>query len=157
MIFDGIHISKTCTFDGCLQAEKEEKVCRSQIRSVTRVIKHSYNLLSHELAHTDSTVCRGIFVEQHPFSSPVQLWPNLPNILQQSVQNCLVKCSINGLTCRKKFLVDDAFVVKEGDQQCFGLGFLQMIISDIWNSVNTMPSIAFLIPDRTGSTRSHLP
>ena len=83
--------------------------------------KHSYHLLSQELEHTDRTVCRGIIVEQHPFSSPVKL---CPDTLQQSVQNYLVKCGINGLTCRNKFLMDDAFDIEEGDEQCFDLRFL---------------------------------
>ena len=55
MIFDGIHVCKTYTFDGHLQAGKQEEVCRSQIRRVRRVIKHSYHLLCQELAHTDRT------------------------------------------------------------------------------------------------------
>ena len=80
-IFYGIHVSKTCTFDGCLQKGKEEEVSRSQMRELRRVIKLSYDLLIQELAHTDRTVCRGIIVEQHPFSSPVQLWPNPPGTL----------------------------------------------------------------------------
>ena len=62
-VFVGIHVRKTCTFDGRLQAGKEEEVRRSQIRSVRRVIKHSYHLLRQELAYTDSTVCRDIIVE----------------------------------------------------------------------------------------------
>ena len=90
-----------------------------------RVIKHSYHLLSQELAHTDSTVCRGIIVEQRLFSSPMKLWPNPPVSLYQSVQNCLVKCDINVLTCRNNFLMDNAFVVEEGGQHCFDHGFLQ--------------------------------
>ena len=54
--------------------------------------------------------------------------------------------------------MDDAFVEEEGDQQCFELGFLQTTIFLVaGKSVNTTPSIAVLIPDRTGSTRSHLP
>ena len=61
------------TFDGRLQAGKQEEVCRSQIRGVRRVIKHSYHLLSQEFVHMDHTVCRDIIMEQHPFSSPVQL------------------------------------------------------------------------------------
>ena len=40
-------------------------------------------------------------------------------------QNCLVKCGINGLAWRNKFLMNVAFVVEEGDEQCFDLGFLQ--------------------------------
>ena len=56
------------------------------------------------MALTDRTVCRSIIMEQHPFSSPVQLWPNQPDTLQQSVQNCLVKCGTNSLTCRIKSL-----------------------------------------------------
>ena len=59
-IFDGIHVRKTCTFDGHLQSGKQEVVRRSQIRGVRRMIKHSYNLLSQELAQTDRSVCRGI-------------------------------------------------------------------------------------------------
>ena len=72
------------------------------------------------------------------------------------VQNCLVKCGINGLTCRNEFLMDDAFVVEEGDQQSFDLGFLQTTFLVAGKSVNTTPSIAVFIPDRTGSTSSHL-
>ena len=72
MIFDGIHICKMCTFSGHLQAGNQEEVHRSQIREVRRVIKHSYHLLRQELVH----MCRGIILEQHLFSSPVQLWPN---------------------------------------------------------------------------------
>ena len=55
--------------------------------------------------------------------------------------------------------MDDDFVVEEGDQQCFDVGFLQttLFFFVAGNSVNTTPSIAILIPDRTGSTRSHLP
>ena len=34
MIFDGIHVRKTCTSDGCLQARKQEEVHRSQIRGM---------------------------------------------------------------------------------------------------------------------------
>ena len=92
---------------------------------VRRIIKHSYHLLSQELAHTNRSVCRDIIVEQHPFSCHVQLWPNPPDTLHQSVQTCLMKCGINGLTCRKKFLVDDAFAVEKGEQQSFDLRFLQ--------------------------------
>ena len=84
-IFDGIHVRKTCIFDGHLQAGEQEEDRRSQIRGVRRVIKHSYHLLSQELAHTDRTVCRGIIVEQRPFSSHVQLGLNPPDTLQQSV------------------------------------------------------------------------
>ena len=80
-IFDGIHDHKTCTFDGHLQAAKQEEVHRSQIRDVRRVINHSYHLLKQELAHTDLIVCSGIIMEQHPFSSPVQLWLNPPDML----------------------------------------------------------------------------
>ena len=80
-IFDDIQVRKTCTFDDRLQAGKQEEVHRSQIRGVRRVIKHSYLLLSQELAHTDRSMCRGIIVEQQPFSSLVQLWPNPPDTL----------------------------------------------------------------------------
>ena len=55
-IYDGIHVRKTCTFDGLLQAGKQEEVRRSQIRVVRRVIEHSYHLLSLELAHKEGTV-----------------------------------------------------------------------------------------------------
>ncbi|KAJ4445043.1 hypothetical protein ANN_06842 [Periplaneta americana] len=46
-----------------------EEVRRSQLRGVRSVFKNSYHLLSQELALTDRTVCRGIVMEQHPFSS----------------------------------------------------------------------------------------
>ena len=71
--FDGIYVCKTCTLDGHPQAGKQEEVCRSQIRRVRRVIKHSYHLLSQELAHTDHIVYRSVIVEMHSFSSLVQL------------------------------------------------------------------------------------
>ena len=80
-IFNGIHVRKTCTFDGRLQAGKEEEVRRSQIREVRRVTKHSYHLLSQELMHTDRTECRGIITEQNPVSSSEQLWPIPPDTL----------------------------------------------------------------------------
>ena len=152
-IFGGIHVRKTCTFDGRLQARKKEEVRWSQIRRVRRMIKQSYNFLSQELAHTDRTVCRDIIVEQHPFYSPVKLCPNPLDTLYQSVNK---KCGINGLTCRNKFLKDDAFAI-EDDQQCFDLGVLQTSLFWSRGSLNTTPSIALLIPDRTGSTKSHLP
>ena len=79
--FDGIRVCETFTFDGRLQAGKQQEILRNQIRWLRRVIKHSYHLLGQELAHTDRTVCRGIIVEQHAFSSPVQLWPNPPDKL----------------------------------------------------------------------------
>ena len=53
--------------------------------------------------------------------------------------------------------MDDAFVFKEGGQQCFDFGFLQMTFLVMGKLVNAMLPIAILIPDRTGSTRSHLP
>ena len=56
--FVGIHVHKTCKFDGRLQAGKQEEVRRSQIRVTRRVIKHSYHLLSQELSHTDCIVHR---------------------------------------------------------------------------------------------------
>ena len=80
MIFDDIHVRKTCTFDGHIQAGKQE-VRRSQIMRVRRVIKHSYHLLSQELAHTDRAVCRVIIVEQHPFSRPAQTLAEPPDTM----------------------------------------------------------------------------
>ena len=77
-------------------------------------------------------------------------------MLLQSVQNCLVKCSINGLTHRNKYLMDDAFIVEEGDQQCFDVEFLQTTLFLVGGkSVNTTPSISVLILYQTDSTRSH--
>ena len=50
--------------------------------------------------------------------------------------------------------MDDAFVVEEGDQQCFDLGFLQTILFFFFffvarKSVDTTTSIAILIPGLT--------
>ena len=125
-------------------SREQEEVWRSQIRGMRRVIKHSYHLLSQELAHMDCTVCRGIIVEQHPFSSPVQLWLNPLDTLWKCVQNCLVKCSSNGLTCTNEFLMNGTFVVEEGDKQCFDLEFFaddSFMVEG--KSVNNMSSIAF--------------
>ena len=121
--FDGIHVRNTCTFDSCLQAGKQEKVRRSQIMGVRRVIKDSYHNLRQEWAHTNRTVCCGIIVEQHPFSSPVQLWAEPVGYAVAIGSKLPVKCGINGLTCWIKFLMDDIFVVEEGEQQCFDLWF----------------------------------
>ena len=49
--------------------------------------------------------------------------------------------------------MNDAFVVEEGNQQCFDLGFLQKTFLVAEKSVNTTPTIAVLIPVPTSSTR----
>ena len=53
--------------------------------------------------------------------------------------------------------MDDVFVVEEGDQPFFDLGFLHATIFGRGKLVNTTASIAVLISDRTGSTRSQSP
>ena len=69
------HVCKTCAFHDALQAGKQ--VCRRQIRGVWWMIENGYATLSQELVDTDRTVCRHIIMQQHPMSSPVQLWPNV--------------------------------------------------------------------------------
>ena len=75
------HVCKMCAFHDALQAGKQKEVCRRQIRGVQWMIENRYTALSQELVHTDHTVRRRVIVQQHPLSSPVQLWPNTVDAL----------------------------------------------------------------------------
>ena len=88
-------------------------------------IPEDYQLLSQKFAPMDLIVLQGhyrgaAFIFQfcaslaEPAGYAIAIGSNRP-----------FKCGINGLTCRIKFLMEDAFVVEEGNQQCFDLGFLQ--------------------------------
>ena len=65
----------------------------------SREYKNSYVLLSQEVAHMDHSV-RAHIVQQIPLSSPVHLWPNIPDMLQQPFQIF----HTDSLTLQKEFL-----------------------------------------------------
>ena len=93
-----------------------------------------------------ASICQSCATLAEPAGYVVAIGSKLPGKIQH-----------NGLTCRNKFLMDDAFLVEEGEQQFF----LPWIFADNsflvgGKSVNTTSSITVLIPDRTGRTKYHL-
>jgi hypothetical protein len=74
------HICKTCASHDALQGGKQKEFRRCQIRGVRWIIENRYAALSQELVETDCTVCRRVIVQQHPLSSPVQLWQNTVDV-----------------------------------------------------------------------------
>jgi len=76
MFLDCRHVCKMCAFHDALQAGKQKEVRRCQIRGVRWMIENGYAMLSQELVDTDRTVRRRVIMQQHPLSSPAQLWPN---------------------------------------------------------------------------------
>ena len=108
-IFDGIHVHKTCTFDGCFQVGKQEEFHRSQIREVRRwsstatifwarnwhtwtaCVQGHYQLATvslHCRSHAVHAVCRfsprlwrTMCMHVHMRQVAIEIWHHSPNFL----------------------------------------------------------------------------
>jgi len=68
-----------------------------------------------KLLHSQSAVCRRIVMEHTIFHTPF-VWSLPPNVLSKSPQDIAVELSIDGLTWRDRFLVDNPVNVEKADQ-----------------------------------------
>ncbi len=115
MIFQVIQISKPDTTELFLEATKQEKVCRGQVRRVSRVIQDSCVGLVEQLQNWVTAVGACIVIMQNVVSSsPVPGAPVLDGNTQ-TLQNLAIQVTIHSCVAMK-LPVDYSSEVKEDNK-----------------------------------------